>query len=56
MQTNIQEVVEHGQTSAEYLFTKYKPDVDSHGTHINKLTTLSITYDTKEQLPGCFLF
>ena len=33
MQTNIQEHVEHGQTSTKYLFTKYKPDVDSHGTH-----------------------
>ena len=34
MQTNIQENVEHGQTSTKYLFTKYKPDVDSHGTHV----------------------
>ena len=34
MQTNIQENVEHGQTSTKYLFTKYKPDVDSHGTYV----------------------
>ena len=33
VQTNIQEDVEHGQTSTKYLFTKYKPDVDSHGKH-----------------------
>ena len=34
MQTNIQENVEHGQTSTKYLFTKYKPDVDSHGMQV----------------------
>ena len=34
VQTNIQEDVEYGQTSTKYLFTKYKPDVDSHGTHV----------------------
>ena len=34
VQTNIQEDAEHGQTSTKYLFTKYKPDVDSHGTHV----------------------
>ena len=33
VQTNIQEDVEYGQTSTKYLFTKCKPDVDSHGTH-----------------------
>ena len=33
VQTNIQEDLEHGQTSTKYLFNKYKPDVDSHGTH-----------------------
>ena len=32
VQTNIQSV-EHGQTSAKYLFNKHKPDVDPHGTH-----------------------
>ena len=35
VQTNIQEDVKHGQTSTKYLFTKYKPDVDSHGTHVH---------------------
>ena len=34
LQTNIQMDVEHGQTSSKYLFTKYKPDVGSHGTHV----------------------
>ena len=32
VQTNIQ--MERGQTSSKYLFTKYKPDVGSHGTHV----------------------
>ena len=33
VQTNIQEDVEHEQTSTKYLFHKHKPDVDPHGTH-----------------------
>ena len=33
VQTNIQGVG-HGQTSTKYLFTKYKPDVDTHGMHV----------------------
>ena len=34
LQTHIEEDVEHGQTSTKYLFTKYKPDVDSHGMQV----------------------
>ena len=34
VQTTIQEDEEHEQTSTKYLFTKYKPDVDSHGMHV----------------------
>ena len=34
VQITIQEDEEHGQTSTKYLFTKYKPDVDSHGMQV----------------------
>ena len=34
VQTTIQKDEEHEQTSTKYLFTKYKPDVDSHGMQV----------------------